>query len=59
MDGERSASENLAKRAFFRIRQNPASPKPRVWKYLILEPVQYRVLDRVRVHYRTSTRAPG
>ena len=36
MDGERSASVNLAKRAFFRIRQNPASPKPRVTKYLRL-----------------------
>ena len=36
MDGERSASENLAKRAFFRIRQNPASPKPRLRKYFLI-----------------------
>jgi len=36
MDGERSASKNLAKRAFFRIRQNPASTKPRLTKYTVL-----------------------
>ena len=33
MDGERSASENLAKLKKKRIPQNPASPKPRLWKY--------------------------
>ena len=36
MDGERSASANLAKLKKKMIRQNPASPKPRLREYLLL-----------------------
>ena len=35
MDGERSASANLAKLKKKKIRQNPASPKPGSRKYLL------------------------
>ena len=37
MDGERSASANLAKLKKKMIRQNPASPKPRLTKYSTVE----------------------
>ena len=37
MDGERSASENLAKRAFFGSSQNLAISKPRLTKYPLLD----------------------
>jgi len=41
MDGERSASENLAKRAFFGSSQNLAISKPRLRKYDSIVRVQY------------------
>ena len=48
MDGERSASENLAERAFFGSSQNLAISKPRLTKYDFREIQGSRTEDGVR-----------
>ena len=49
MDGERSASENLAKRAFFRSSQNLAISKPRLRKYGVCCHVTSRSKDQLEL----------